>query len=59
MRILLDENKNFYKANLHCHSTNSDGRATPEKLKEEYMKRGYSAIAFTDHEHIIKNTQTY
>ena len=55
MKIYLDSNKNYYKANMHCHSTNSDGKATPEKLKEEYMKRGYSIIAYTDHEHIIAN----
>lgn len=55
MHIYLDNEKKFYKANLHCHSTNSDGRATPEQLKEEYMKQGYSVIAYTDHEHIISN----
>ncbi len=51
--ILLDKNKNFYKANLHCHSTFSDGRYTPEELKEKYMAEGYSVIAYTDHEHLI------
>ena len=53
MQVYLDEVKSFYKANMHCHSTGSDGRATPEKIKEEYMKRGYSAVAFTDHDHIV------
>ncbi len=47
---LLPENGSFYKANMHCHSTLSDGRLTPETLKAEYMKRGYSIIAFSDHE---------
>jgi 5-hydroxyisourate hydrolase-like protein (transthyretin family) len=56
MKVYLDSTKNFYKANMHCHSTNSDGRATPEKIKEEYMKRGYSVVAYTDHEHIINNS---
>ena len=56
MKVYLDSNKNFYKANMHCHTTNSDGRATPEKIKEEYMKRGYSIVAYTDHEHIINNS---
>ncbi len=55
-KILLDENKNYYKANLHCHSTISDGKMTVEELKEHYMKNGYSIIAFTDHEHIINNS---
>ena len=47
---LLPENGNFYKANLHCHSTCSDGRWSLEKLKCEYKKRGYSIIAFSDHD---------
>lgn len=57
MKILLDDNKNFYKANLHCHSTYSDGKLSVETLKEEYKKRGYSIIAFTDHEHVIDNSR--
>ena len=54
--ILLDENKGFYKANLHCHTTNSDGAASPQTIKDEYKKRGYSVVAFTDHEHLIDNS---
>ena len=53
MQVLLGNKKNFYKANLHCHSTNSDGRATPEDLKREYKAHGYSVLAYTDHEHIV------
>ncbi len=56
MNILLDENKNFYKANLHCHSTNSDGKMTPEELKKAFKENGYSVLALTDHEHIIDNS---
>ncbi len=48
-KYLLPENGNFYKSNLHCHSTFSDGKWTPEKIKEKYMKHGYSVVAFTDH----------
>ena len=56
MQILLDNNKPFFRANLHCHSYMSDGRCSPEKLKEEYKKRGYSVLAFTDHEHVIDHS---
>ena len=49
-KILIDEKLNFYRANLHCHSTISDGRKTPEELKCDYMKNGYSVIAYTDHD---------
>ncbi len=47
---LISPNKKQYKANLHCHSTISDGKLTPEALKEAYKSRGYSVLAITDHE---------
>jgi 3-dehydroquinate dehydratase-2 len=49
-KYLLPETGNFYKANLHCHTTISDGRKTPEEIKDLYMKKGYSIVAYTDHE---------
>ncbi|MBQ8879247.1 MAG: PHP domain-containing protein [Clostridia bacterium] len=57
MKILFGKYKNCYKANLHCHSTCSDGTKTPEELKEAYKSRGYSVIAYTDHEHIIAHPE--
>ncbi len=56
MEILLGKRKRFYKANLHCHTTLSDGALTPEEVKAAYQARGYSIVAFTDHEHIIDNS---
>lgn len=55
-KILLDNTKNYYKANLHCHSTKSDGVMTVEEIKAHYKANGYSVVAFTDHEHIIDNS---
>ena len=49
-RWLLPEGGRFYKANLHLHTTVSDGRYTPEEVKQKYRERGYSILAFTDHE---------
>ena len=46
---LLPEGGSWYKANLHCHSTISDGKLTPEELKKVYTEKGYSIIAYTDH----------
>ena len=57
MRILLDPAKNYYKANLHCHSTFSDGKRSPEEIKKAYMDRGYSVVAYTDHEHVIPHPE--
>lgn len=54
--ILLPEENGeikYYKVNLHCHSTFSDGKKTPEELKEFYKKHGYGAVAFTDHDIFI------
>ena len=50
---LLPETGHFYKANLHCHTTVSDGKKTPEEIKELYMKKGYSIVAYTDHNAFI------
>ena len=47
---LLPESGNDYKANLHCHSTFSDGKMTVEELKQRYTENGYSIIAYTDHD---------
>ena len=55
-KILLDGTKNYYKANMHCHSTYSDGAFSVEQLKELYKAEGYSVIAFTDHEHLVDNS---
>lgn len=53
---LINPNKKQYKANLHCHSTCSDGKCTPEQLKEMYKSHGYSVLAITDHENPKKHT---
>ena len=54
---LLPEEGQFYKVNLHCHSTYSDGRMTLEELKALYKENGYSAVAFTDHDVFIPHPE--
>ena len=56
-KFLLPAEGNFYKANLHMHTTVSDGKMTPEEVKAEYMKRGYSIIAYTDHEALVPHNE--
>lgn len=46
---LLKRNGPFFKANLHCHTTISDGGMTPEQVKHWYKSHGYSIVAYTDH----------
>lgn len=55
--FLLPREGNFYKANLHSHSTVSDGRLTPEQMKQLYKSKGYSVLAFTDHELLVPHNE--
>ena len=55
-QILLPEGT-YYKANLHCHTTLSDGHPVERCVKEEYQKQGYSIIAYTDHRKYVHHTE--
>ena len=37
-------------AQLHTHTTHSDGRAMPHEVVDFYHQRGYQALAITDHD---------
>lgn len=41
---------NTFRADLHCHTTASDGSETPEKIIELAKKSGLSALSITDHD---------
>ena len=56
-KYLLPETGNFYKANLHCHTNLSDAALSPEEVKREYMERGYSIVAYTDHDILIPHPE--
>ena len=53
---LLPASYGSYKANLHCHTTLSDGRLTPEEVKARYLSEGYSVVAFTDHNVLVDHS---
>ena len=55
MKYLISPNKKQYKANLHCHSILSDGKKTPEELKDMYKDKGYKILAITDHERPVEH----
>ncbi len=44
-----DQPGSFYKGNLHCHSTNSDGRLKPDEVCAFYQQHGYDFVSVTDH----------
>lgn len=52
-KYLLSEKGNYYKTNMHCHTNNSDGAFSPEEIKKMYMEKGYSAVAYTDHDILL------
>lgn len=56
-KYLLSEGGNFYKANLHCHSTVSDAALTPAEIKKLYKDRGYSVVAYTDHDVLVPHPE--
>ena len=43
-KVLLGKNQRFYKANMHCHSNLSDGKLTPEELKDLHCR--YYLVCF-------------
>ena len=50
VKHILPPNVNWYRANMHCHTTVSDGYFTPEEIKDAYKAMGYSIVAYSDHE---------
>ena len=55
---LFPESLNSYKVNLHCHSDVSDSLTRTFELKDFYKNSGgYAAIAYTDHDVIIKHPE--
>ena len=56
-KYLLANTKNAYKANLHAHTNISDGKLSPEELKELYKSNGYSVVAYTDHDIFIPHPE--
>ncbi|MCQ2457706.1 MAG: hypothetical protein MJ142_03115 [Clostridia bacterium] len=49
---LFSDHLPFYKANFHCHTTCSDGQASPAESMELYRKAGYDILAITDHRRV-------
>ncbi|MBR2381847.1 MAG: PHP domain-containing protein [Clostridia bacterium] len=56
-KYLLSNVGSFYKANLHVHTNVSDGAMSPEEIKRIYMEKGYSVVAFTDHEVMVPHPE--
>lgn len=46
----------YRKAQLHCHTTASDGAFPPGELLRRYKDAGYSFVAITDHNRVTRCT---
>ena len=55
-KFLLPPVAQYFKANIHTHSTISDGKLTPIQLKETYKSLGYHILAITDHNVIAEHS---
>ena len=42
---------NWYKGNIHTHTTKSDGDADPEFVVKWFMEHGYDFLVLSDHNH--------
>ena len=40
---------NWYKGNIHTHTTNSDGGLSPKEVISLYCRKGYDFLSLTDH----------
>lgn len=56
MRLLnpYDVPGQWRKAQLHCHTTESDGRIAPRDLLAMYRDAGYSFVCITDHNRVTR-----
>lgn len=54
--FLISKDKKQYISNLHCHTTLSDGRRTPEEIRDAYKAQGYSVVAFSDHDNYFDHS---
>ncbi len=46
---VFEDRGNWYKGNLHMHTTRSDGHLDPAAAVERYRQHGYDFVALTDH----------
>jgi predicted metal-dependent phosphoesterase TrpH len=44
----------WVKGNLHCHTTNSDGRVEPQERLDGYVGEGYDFLCLSDHYKITR-----
>ena len=56
IKRLLPAVPKYFKANLHTHSTVTDGKFSPEELRDLYKKQGYQILSITDHNVVVDHS---
>ena len=56
IKHLLPQVPQYFKTNLHTHTTISDGKLTPAEAKEAYKAAGYRVLCLTDHNVIVNHS---
>ena len=51
---LFSDSLPFFKANFHCHTTQSDGRLDPAAAVSFYRDTGYDILSITDHRKVTE-----
>ena len=51
---LFSDSLPFYKANFHCHTTESDGKLDPAAVVSFYKNAGYDILSITDHRKVTE-----
>ncbi len=55
----LNTQGNWYKGNLHCHTTRSDGKKTPQEIVQMYKEQQYDFLALSDHDIFADDMQAF
>ncbi len=56
VKHLLPQVPQYFKTNLHTHTTISDGKLSPAEVKEAYKAAGYRVLCLTDHNVIVNHS---
>lgn len=56
MKHLLPRVDKYFKTNLHTHTTISDGKQTPQEVKDIYKAKGYQVLCITDHNVMVNHS---
>ncbi len=54
---IVDKPARWYRGQLHCHTTNSDGDLSPDEVIQKYKAAGYDFVAVSDHNFLTETQE--